>query len=295
LVYLHSRTKVNPVVTITAIAFAHEGEMAAFAYSDSTDALSPDDSIMVQDEAPPQAYVPNLRLAAIRNTYGQAYADSFATNSLASYQPAETQTPTPEPHPIAPPASVEKSYSAIHPTFVANDTSDLPAPVRAKALDWQRRQQSLVTTTNWRLATGCQAVAWSIVPTQLFHGELGRFLILACDFHAYGPENTMLLPTMAAGEQQLGLPRHPLIVSEQHLQSAKQYLMALRGRVAVEHRRAQTSLQSGDLSHIYARAESKAKYCKELSSIVKTIADAQLGRGTHDAHSAQFGAFIAQM
>jgi hypothetical protein len=238
---------------------------------------------------------PNLRLAALRNTYGQAYADSFARNSLAFKPPAQTTVSAPNPESIAAPESVEKTHSTSNPTIVANDTSDLPALVRAKALDWQRRQQSLVTTTNWRLATGCQAVAWSIVPTQLFHGELGRFLILACDFHAYGPENTMLLPTMAAGEQQLGLPRHPLIVSEQHLQNAKQYLTALRDRVAVEHRRAQTSLQSGDFSYIYARAESKAKYCKELSSIVKSIADTQLGRGVFDAHSAQFGAFIAKM
>lgn len=269
--------------------------MAALAFSDLAEAGSADNLNTVQDEAHQHAYVPNLRLAAIRNSYGQNYVDNFVRENLATTSPKKTPVHSAEPTPIWAPSLVEKSLTASAPIVASADTSDLPAPVRAKALDWQRRQQSLVTTTNWRLATGCQAVAWSIVPTQLFHGELGRFLILACDFHAYGPENTMLLPTMAAGEQQLGLPRHPLIVSEQHLQSATQYLTALRDRVAVEHRRAQTSLQSGDLSHIYARAESKTKYCKELSSIVKSIADTQLGRGAYDAHSAQFAEFIAKM
>jgi hypothetical protein len=239
-----------------------------------------------------QSNRPSLFTAALRNSYGDEYAASFAEIS-SRFNPmdeahSEAQT-------FLPTAPAQETHHQIHKAFATIDIAELPAPVRAKALEYQRRQQMCVSATNLQLPTGCHAMAWNIVPLELFQGELGRFLMIACDFHAYSPANTMLLPTMPSGAQYLNLPRHPLVVSDNHLQIAKTHITLLRDRVAGEHRRANLALQNGDVSQIYGRSDSKTIYCKELTAIVQYIARWQFGESAVQSHASQFEAAIEAM
>jgi hypothetical protein len=239
-----------------------------------------------------QSNRPSLFTAALRNSYGEEYAASFAEMSSSfntiegAYAELETCTPV---DPVS-----DTRHQTLH-AISTVDVVELPAPVRAKALDYQRRQQMCVSAMNLYLPTGSHAMAWNIVPLELFQGELGRFLMIACDFHAYSPANTMLLPTMPSGVQYLNLPRHPMSVSNTHLQIAKTQISLLRDRVAGEHRRANLALQNGDVSQIYGRSDSKTIYCKELAHIVKYVAISQLSTSAVHTHASLFQVTLDEM
>jgi hypothetical protein len=270
--------------------------MAARAYSKFDNALPVRNFATMIGDAGQSSDRLDLRSAALRNSSSVAHAPQHIKYAFKPEVVAAPVFRAVDPLPLPPlPVTAEVPRTFSKPTTPALETVDLPPSLRAKELDWQRRQQALVTTTNWRLPSGSLVMAWNVVPVQLFQGDLGRFLVMACDFHAYGPANTMLLPSMPAGAQQLCLPRHPLVVSEKHLQTSLQHITALRDRVAAEHRRANIALQNGDLSQIFARTDSKARYCKELSKIVETIASAELGTDVLKTHRLQFEAFIAAM
>jgi hypothetical protein len=239
-----------------------------------------------------QSNRPSLFTAALRNSYGREYAASSAEMSSGfnaihgAYAEVGTCTPV---------DSMSVSRRKTIQAFATLNVVELPAPVRAKALDYQRRQQMCVSVTNLQLPRGCHAMAWNIVPLEVFQGELGRFLMIACDFHAYSPANTMLLPTMPSGAHYLNLPRHPMTVCDTHLQIAKTQISLLRDRVAGEHRRANLALQNGDVSQIYGRSDSKTIYCKELTAIVQYIARWQFGESAVQSHASQFEATIEAM
>ncbi len=197
--------------------------------------------------------------------------------------------------PAAKPTTVA-APAVIKPVPVQSlEMMDLPLATRVRAVELQRKQQLLVSVANNRLPAGCHVLAWHIIPISLFQGELGRFMMIAGGFHAYGPQNTILLPTMPAGASHLDLPRHPLVVSEAHLDRAKLQLTVLRDRVAAEHRRADTALQNGDASQVFNRTHSKAKYCNDLDDLIYDIAKSQIGSAAIKTHWDHFGDLIATM
>ncbi len=268
--------------------------MAARAYSYDEGAIPAHEDPVVQGYYQQGEPRMDLKNAALRNSYGAQYASQhFALEAKPAPIAVEAVDKFVEQLPFLPPRIIAEASPVIATSAI--DVADLPPTARAKALEWQRRQQAMVTTTNWRLSSNSIVMAWNILPAQLFQGELGRFLIMACDFHAHGPANTMLLPTMHAGSEKLGLPQHPLTVSDRHFNNAMQRVSALRDRVAAEHRRANIALQNGDLSQIYARTDSKARYCKELAKIVDDIATAELSADAVKSHRVQFGPYIAAL
>lgn len=211
---------------------------------------------------------PNLLVSALRNSLGTKISQQVASSPVVHAAP---------------------------PTVPVLNLTDFPIATRVRALELQRRQQLLLSTANRRLPPGCQVMVWSIVPLELFQGELGRFLMIACDFYGYGPENTMLLPTMPVGAQHLDLPRHPLVVSEDHIKMASAQISALRNRVAADHGRANLAMQNGDLSQLFSRTDSKQRYCKELTNTVENIAKARLNHNVMQNHQSHFGALISAM
>jgi hypothetical protein len=165
---------------------------------------------------------------------------------------------------------------------------ELPTPVRLRAVDFQRRQQLLVSQINRSLKPGCHVLAWNILPLDLFQGEIGRFLMIACDFHAYGPGNTMLLPAMPAGSQELSLPRHPLVASDAYKADAQRRISLLRTKVSEGHKRASLALQQGDLSQLFLRTEQQQSYRQELLDITRNLATALFGKQALASHEEQF-------
>jgi hypothetical protein len=167
-------------------------------------------------------------------------------------------------------------------------TPDLPHAIRLKSVDLQRRLHLLVAHVNRTLPVGCHVLAWSILPKELFEGELGRFLMIACDFHACGPENTLLLPAAPGGMQYLNLPRHPLTTADAHIADAAQRVGQLRQTVTADHERTSNALRNGDLSQIFESGERQLRYRRELAAIARQIAETAHGPSIWDEHESRF-------
>jgi hypothetical protein len=274
--------------------------MAATAFSENRGLQPTLAYVEAPDDQRQETRRPDLLTAAYRNTFGKGAVRNYFQRVQATLHVAAPSKSYQEPRPPVvlpanPPLLETKPTAALAPALPAQDVLQLPTVTRLKSIEWQRRQQLMVSIANRGLPAGCQVMVWSIVPVELFQGELGRFLMIACDFHACGPENTMLLPSMPSGAQHSKLLRHPLIVSEAHLHMAQSRVTLLRDRVASEHRHAELAMNNGDLSQLFGRSISKAKYCDELRQIVQGIAKSQLPADTVENHRAQFGNVIAAM
>lgn len=164
----------------------------------------------------------------------------------------------------------------------------VPRQARQRASDLKRRQHALLSHLNSTLPPNAQLVAGSIVPHEAFEGELGRFLILACDFHAASPENTLITPATQADADYLGLPLLPTKTPDTALSLSLSKLNWLREAVIVEHRRIALALQHGDLSHLLQSNERQLAYRQQLHAIVQDIAAQVCGKLPWNAHEQHF-------
>jgi hypothetical protein len=184
---------------------------------------------------------------------------------------------------------VDKSTS-MPPMVVVVD--DLPMPVRLEIMQWQRRQQLMLAQVNASQPAGCNVMAWQILPVETFAGDVGRFLMMACDFYSHCFANTMLLPVMPAGAQHLNLPRHPLHATEVQKAAAKAKISQLRTRVAQEHGRISSALERGDASALFGTSTNRCNYKQELAAICKAIAVNTLGPIAVSEHAIRFGSVL---
>ncbi len=230
---------------------------------------------------------------------------------LARYVP-----PIATPMPVVQPATVAVARSIVPPRTVApaavvppaapvqlqvnpvmaelSMTADWPIGLRLKAMQWQRRQQNLLSKVNALQPSGCHVIAWNILPLETFAGDEGRFLMMACDYYSHCFDNTMFLPAMPAGEAHLKIMRHPLVSSPEHKAAALQQVSLLRERVAQEHNRVLAAIAKGDLTAVYRRKEKQQDYKNELSRISRSIATLILGVSTVRNHDAQFGSVLKE-
>ncbi len=175
------------------------------------------------------------------------------------------------------------------------ELSELPNAIKLKAVDLQRRLHLLVAHVNRTLPAGCHVLAWSILPKEIFDGELGRFLMIACDFYACGPENTLLLPAMPDGMQYLHLPRHPLTTPETHIADASQRVSTLRQRVMTDHERALKALRNGDPTQMYQSSERRVRYRQELAKTGRDIAETAFGQNIWNDHENRFRKLLCSL
>jgi hypothetical protein len=195
--------------------------------------------------------------------------------------------------PKIPPAPIPKTTAPAVSKLVTNDDAlakSLPTEVRLKAMECQRQQQMLIARVNRDLPPGCHVLQWNIIPVGLFTSDLGKFLMLACDFFAFGTSNTLLLPAMPAGEAHLNIPRHPFVTDPAYVMQAQQLIANLRDKVQAEHRRAKTAISSGDLSKVYDSATRQNKYKTELLSLVERMAVSHIGKANWNKHEDLFRA-----
>jgi hypothetical protein len=171
----------------------------------------------------------------------------------------------------------------------------LPNHVLLKAQDLERRQHILLNHVNRTMPVGCHVLAWSILPKDVFQSELGRFLMIGYDFHAHGPENTLLLPATASGAQFLSLPRHPLVTAEAHVSDAFERINALRKTVTTDHHHTLQAMQNGDVSRLYQSSERHAGYRQQLSDLACDIAETAFGENIWEAHENRFRKLIQSL
>jgi hypothetical protein len=237
------------------------------------------------------------QLVPAKRTFAEMIAAIQANQAAKAKFKTETQLKA-VPVSSPPPAQVRKLPDLKAPE---RDVPDLPAQleipnsVRLKAADFQRRQHLLVSHVNRTLPNGCYVLAWSILPKELFQGDLGRFLMLAYDFYACAPENTLLLPGTAEGVQFLSLPRHPLVTALAHIDDASKRIGQLRQTVTADHQRALLALQKGDPSHLYKSSERRALYGKQLTEITYDIAETAFGDNIWSAHETRFRRLIQSL
>jgi hypothetical protein len=197
--------------------------------------------------------------------------------------------------PMPPPVAVvvqkpqpAKSVVVVNPVMA----DDVPLVHRIAAMDWQRYQQRLVTQVNAQQPAGCHVMAFAILPIELFTGEVGRFLMMACDFYSHAPCNTLLLPAMPAGAAQLQLPQHPIVTSYLQQSDAKAKILQLRTRVANEHHRVAVAIERGDVSELFKHNSNRADYKTELAQICKSVAINAFGLSAYGKHESHFGALL---
>jgi hypothetical protein len=255
-------------------------------------------------------FTPEWTKRTLANLLGQG-RDRVAVTRPFVPAPAAFANPRPQParaeRPL-PPIVVAKSPPIMVPSalpvaptpviterVVKTDLVEVPTATRVKAIDVQRRQQLLVSNLNLQHPKGCHVMAFALLPVDLFQGELGKFLMMACAFHAHGAANTMLLPALMEGSEYFGLPKHPLVAEKGALNDAVAKIKGLRQRVVVEHQRAASAMQSGDLSRMFDRTQRQAEYRQELSSITRSLAIALFGQQAWETHETRFRTTLDQM
>ena len=194
---------------------------------------------------------------------------------------------------LSKPASHLKSVPVAAPAQAP--TVALPEAIRLKAVDLQRRQNLLVSHVNRTLPVGCHVLPWSILPVELFPTELGRFLMIAFDFHACGAENTLLLPVTASGAQFLSLPQHPLVAARTHIIDASERIDALRRTVTADHQRTAEAMHDGNLSELFKSSERQTRYRQTLSDAACDIAETAFGPDIWNSHESHFRSLIQSL
>jgi hypothetical protein len=249
-------------------------------------------------------FTPEWTKRTLANLIGQNRVKQFA--APRPFAPAPTaftkQRPLAE-RPGAPPPKLQTvkalapppTADTVAPPAARPETHDIPMAARVKAIDFQRRQQVLVSNLNLAVPKGCHLLAYNILPADFFQGELGKFLMLACEFYLHGPQNTMLLPALADGAQHFDLPKIPLTGQTQSHAEAVVQVKALRQRVLIEHQRAANAVQSGDFSRVYDRPGRQAEYRLELGNITRSLAIKLFGAAAWDTHEARFRGDLNRM
>ena len=167
-----------------------------------------------------------------------------------------------------------------------------PKQARQKAVELQRRQQALLGRLNSSLPSKAQLLAVSILPPEAFQNDIGRFLMLACNFFACSPENTLVTPATAEAADFLGLPFIEPQIPDQFISNTLSKLQWLRETVIVEHRRTSIALQQGDLSQLLKSNERQLAYRQNLTSIAQDLAIARCSKATWEDHERHFRAEI---
>lgn len=167
-----------------------------------------------------------------------------------------------------------------------------PKQARQKAVELQRRQQALLGRLNSSLTSQAHLQAVSILPPEAFQNDLGRFLMLACNFFACSPENTVVTPATAEAAEFLGLPFIESQIHGQLISNTLSKLQWLRETVIVEHRRTSIALQQGDLSQLLKSNERQIAYRQNLSAIAQDLAIARCSKATWEDHERHFRAEI---
>ncbi len=224
----------------------------------------------------------------VRRTFGEMIVDPVRRTfdeMIADLQAGHKTPAKPESHLQTVPVVERMQPPAVQ----------LPLAVMEKAADFHRRQHLLLTHVNRTQPSGCHVLAWSILPKQLFDTDLGRFLMIAYDFYACGPENTLLLPATAQGSQHLSLPRHPLVTVHAHLSDASLRVEHLRQAVIADHQRTLHALQTGDVSQLYKSSERQTVYREKLSNIACDIVETAFGAEIWDAHETRFRKLIQSL
>jgi hypothetical protein len=165
---------------------------------------------------------------------------------------------------------------------------DVPLATRLEAMEWQRRQQQFVLQFNAALPVEHQVTAHSILPSEIFGGDLGRFLMLACNFYGHCFSNTLLLPKSSAGAQHFRLPMQSAILPALHVSDAKSRISQLRSRVANEHTRIANAVARGDVSVLFKQKEPRFDYKQELAGICRSMAINALGLSAYVTHESLF-------
>jgi hypothetical protein len=234
-------------------------------------------------------FTPEWTKKTLASLIGQSKDKNFAAPKPFAPAPTAFSKPraqeermgVPTPKPPAP-----KELPAPRP--VRMETVDIPMAARVKAIDIQRRQQVMVSNLNLQLPRGCHVVAYPILPLEMFQGELGKFLMMACEFYPYGAQNTMLLPAIADGAQHFNLPKIPLVANGQLHADAATQVKSLRQRVLIDHQRAASAVQSGDFTRVFDRPGRQAEYRQELANITRGLAIKLFGHDAWETHEQRF-------
>jgi hypothetical protein len=169
---------------------------------------------------------------------------------------------------------------------------NMPKQARSRAAELQRLQNAMLAQLNKSLPAEVRLTSGSILPPEAFQNDLGRFLMLACDFYAASPENTYVTPPTEVAAEFIGLPFVPANMPDVLRSNALSKLQWLREAVAIDHHRTSVALQQGDISQLLKSNDRKLAYRQELESIVQGLAVARCGASTWDAHEWHFRSTI---
>jgi hypothetical protein len=164
----------------------------------------------------------------------------------------------------------------------------LPKQARQKAVELQRRQHALLGRLNSSLSSQAHLQAVSILPLEAFQNDIGRFLMLACNFFACSPENTVVTPATAEAATFLGLPFINANLPNMLISNTLSKLQWLRETVILEHRRTSIALQQGDISQLLKSDDRQLAYRQDLMAIVHDLALARCGNETWEDHERHF-------
>lgn len=189
---------------------------------------------------------------------------------------------------LQPPVSARPQQQLDQHISAAPQLDDIPLANRIIAMDWQRRLQHAVAQVNASLPSDLHVKPHGILPLELFNGDIGRFLMIACDFYGHAFANTVLLPATTAGAAHFRLPQHPGVTTEEQKSQARARVLQLRTRMANEHNRVAAALERGDVDLLFKPNTNRPNYKQELAGICKSIAINALGLSAFVTHESRF-------
>jgi hypothetical protein len=171
----------------------------------------------------------------------------------------------------------------------------MPKQARQKAADLQRLQQAMLAHFNKSLPPEAGLITGSLLPAEAFQNDIGRFLMLACDFYAASPENTYVTTHSPEAAKRLGLIFVPAQMPDSLKSQALSKLQWLREAVASDHRRTAMALHQGDISKLLESNDRKTAYRQELETIVQGLAVARCGATAWQVHEDHFRATLQSL
>jgi hypothetical protein len=168
----------------------------------------------------------------------------------------------------------------------------IPTQAKQKAAELQRLQKAMLAHFNKSLPQDAQLSALSLLPAAAFQNDLGRFLMLACEFYMASPENTCLTVSSAEAARHNGLMFMSADMPDGLKSSTLKKLQWLRDSVASDHQRTALSLRNGHINELLKSADRKLAYRQELQSIVQEVAIARCSAKAWSLHEQHFRATL---
>ncbi len=163
--------------------------------------------------------------------------------------------------------------------------------IKARLEALREEQENFIARVNANLPFDIRVLPWAMLPHGLWAREHGGFL-LAMEFYAVDPWNTMLLGADQVSALSLGLPEHPRGVPKELEDAANKVIGGLRAKLDEAHKRTTQALARNEISALDDFANAHAEARRELVKVAFYFGVTLFGEKVFERHRQLFAATL---